>query len=481
MPDVLLVYPPYLSKYKNPPLGLGYIGSCLEHNGYTVKILDMDPIGYDFNDLEDYVRRGKPDIVGISFMTNQFSNAMRVSEIIKKICPEIPVIMGGNHASALPEELLKKESIDFVVIGEGEITMLELVHELGKSVPDFSKVCGIAYRQDGHIEYTPKRELIDDLDSLPFPLWRDFPPDEYSEMIIGTKEELPAFSILATRGCPNNCAFCSSHVIFTRRFRARSPQNVLDEMLFLNEEYGARHFNFVDDTFTISKSVISEFCDLLLENNLDFQWICNARVNTVTEGLLMKMRAAGCRNVCFGVESGDNRVRENISKNVKLNQIIDAHRWARKAGMVVISFFMVGNLGEDWDSIENTVKLAEELDTDVPTCSIATPFPGTRMRAIAEKNGWIKVRNWDRYLTSPHLMQDYMPVSVNGAMSQQELLDAYYYVNARFARKKLRSKYGQHYYANPVFYRKEIGKRFQERGAGEMLKLSYKMIRALAK
>lgn len=480
-PEILLIYPPYLAKYKNPPLGLAYLGSYLEKNGYSVKILDMDPLGLNFNDIEKIIKDKKPRIVGVSFMTNQFGNAIKISNIVKKVDPKISFVMGGNHATALPEELLNFSTIDFVIYGEGEISFLKLVDNIYKENIDYTSIKGLAFKDGGKIIINEPSPLIPDLDILPVPLWRDFPVHAYSEMIMGEKSELPAFSVMATRGCPAKCAFCSSHTVFTRTFRNRSPQHILSELLSLKENFGAKHINFVDDTFTINKKVIFEFCELLISWRYNFKWIANARVNSITLELLEIMKEAGCVNINFGVESGDPLVRKNIDKGISSQQIINAHSWAKKVGMIVSTYFMVGNKDEDWKSIEMTINLSKELKSDHPSCSIATPFPDTPMYYEFEKNGWIKVRDWDRYYTTPHLIHDYEPTCITNKMNQKEILSAYYYVNAEFAKIKLVTKYGKNYLFNSKFYKKEIFTRVMQQGVWGFTKLMHKLLKGFFK
>ena len=478
MTDILLIYPPYISKYKNAPLGLAYLASFVEQNGYRTKILDMDPLGMSFFDLEKSIRHHSPELVGISFMTNQFSAALKVAKISKKIYPEVPVVVGGNHISALPEEIITNDFIDHAVVREGELTFLKLVQALDMGLNNLDEISGLVYKQNGTIERNPNQGLIEDLDSIPFPKWDDFPVKAYSEKILGTVRELPVFSILTSRGCPGKCAFCSSHTVFTRRFRKRSALNIFSEMEFLENKYGACHFNFVDDTLTVDRGRIHDLCELLIENNKEYRWIANARVNTVDKDLLGKMFQAGCRNICFGVESGDPAVRKKIGKGISDTQIRNAHKWAKKAGLIVSSFFMVGNLGENWKSIDQTIALANELESDHPSCSVATPYPDTQFMDEAEKNGWLLTKEWDRYITSPHLDQDYMPVSTNGIMSTQELVKAYYKVNAAFAKRKLVTKYGEKYLLNPEFYFKEIGARIERQGLKDVFRLGVRLLRA---
>lgn len=479
MADILLIFPPYPSKYKNAPLGLAYLASIAEKKGFSTRIIDMDPLKLSFDDLTKIIKKEKPEILGISFMTNQFSNALKIAQISKSIYSDVPVVVGGNHVSALPREIISYDTIDFAVAREGELTFLQLVEFLNGGTNNFREIDGLIFKENGTIIENNNRALIQELDDLPFPRWDDFPLTAYSEKILGVKETLPVFSIITTRGCPARCAFCSSHTVFTRKFRKRSAENIFSELQYLEHKFGAQHFNFIDDTLTIDKQRIHDLCTLLIANHKNYHWIANARVNTVDKELLEKMYVAGCRNICFGVESGDPIVRKKIGKGVTEEQIKNAHKWAKEVGLVISSFFMVGNMGETWGSINKTILLAKELQSDHPSCAIATPYPDTLFMKEAEKNNWLITKDWDKYITSPHLDQNFSPVSTNGIFSPAELLQAYYKVNASFAKVKLSTKYGNKYFVNPEFYFNEIGNRIKKQGFKNTLKLGIKLMQGM--
>lgn len=264
------------------------------------------------------------------------------------------------------------------------------------------------------------------------------------------------FPLLTSRSCPYDCVFCDSHTVFGRGFNARTPENIVEEIKYMNERFQARQFDIVDDTFTVDVKRVHEVCALILKNNLKIKWICNARVNLVDLELLKAMKKAGCTAINYGVESGDPVVIQNISKKIKIEQIINAHKLSKEAGLIITTFIMVGSIGETFDSVKLTEKLIEKIDSDYPGLSISTPFPGSPLYKIALKNNWLQVEDWSKYVTSPYAIDDYQPVMRTDVMTGDEILKAYYYLMGKIARKKLKTKYGQFYYMNPSMYIKEF-------------------------
>ncbi len=455
MADVLLIYPPYPWQMKSPPLGLAYIASVLEADGRSVAICDMNPLRLGWDDLEEEIKRHKPRLVGVSFMTPQVRLAEQVARLAKEVDESIAVVVGGPHASALPAEMLEQRAIDFVVVGEGEMAMKELVAALFHKT-DFRSIGSLAFRESGHVVINPRQPPIVNLDDLPFPAWHLLPLDKYSVRGYGGDISKPTFAILSSRGCPNQCIFCDSHTIFQRRFRGRSAQHIFAEMVYLWRKYGATQFDFVDDTITINKKRLAELCRLIIDSDMGARWMCNARVNTVDYQLLKLMKEAGCVRVDFGVESGDPKVLKAIKKKITLEQVRNAHRWAREVGISTSSFFMVGNLEEDWASVRKTVELAAELKSDFPSVGIATPYPGSELYQIARKNGWILVEEWSKYTPTAYQDKDYVPPMRTDKMSAADILKAYYFVNSRFLKQKYQARYGRWFWLNPLFYRHTV-------------------------
>jgi len=450
MTEVLLIHPPYEWQEKSPPLGLAYIAAVLEDAGFNVIILDMDVMGLKLDEIEQQIKIHNPGIIGISCMTLQAKRTIEIAKIAKKVDASVPIVVGGAHASALPEEMLNPGFVDYVVIGEGELTMKELVQKIfgGNIKPD--EIQGLAFRKSGKIVKTKPRPLIPNLDDLPFPAWHLLPIEKYNESEYGFDVNKSIFNVLSSRGCPYHCIFCASHILFGRKFRARSAENMFAELKMLNQKYGCTQIDFVDDTITVDRDRMMALCDLIINSNLQISWACNARVNTVTKQLLRKMKKAGCIRIDFGVESGDPVILKRIKKGITIEQVVKAHKDAKDVGLPINSFFMIGNLGEDIKSIKKTLALIDELTSNV-CFSISTPFPGTELYQIAKESGLLKVYDWDKYATGPSVV-DYKPVMETDKMNQEQILQAFRYVLDYCLRLNIMRKYGTKYFLNPQFY-----------------------------
>jgi radical SAM superfamily enzyme YgiQ (UPF0313 family) len=242
-------------------------------------------------------------------------------------------------------------------------------------------------------------------------------------------------------------------------------------MEVLHDRFGARHFNFLDDTLTIRKKNLLQLCEMMIRAKWDIEWRCTARVDTVDLELLQTMQRAGCRMVTYGVESGDPRILRNIRKNIDLEQVRDAFRLTRKANLQSMGLFMVGNLGETRESVQKTIDFIDVLGADFVSCSILTPYPGTEIYEIAKSKGWLRGEDWDKYVPTPHTIKNFKPVAVTESMGEEELLDSYYSVIRSFSRMKLRRSYGINYFLNPYFYKKEVWNRVRAGGLSQFISL----------
>jgi len=409
---ILLISPPYKWEDRKvgegvlPPLGLLYIASVLLEKDHKVELLDARALSLSKKDVEQEIARRKPDVVGISSMTFNISEAFDIAGIVKNVDKDIKVMIGGAHPTALPTETLEEcKHIDIVVYGEGEETVPELMEAIeGKKKLETIK--GIAYRDGGRIIRTPPRPLIEDLDIVPFPARDLLPWEKYQRLthrtLFSKSADKPYTTMMTSRGCPYGCVYCDKSA-FGRKWRARSAENVVAEIEHVVEKYKVGDISFHDDLFTLDRKRVIRICELLLEKGIDISWACDARADTVDEEMLNMMKKAGCMTVCFGVESGNETILKNIQKSESLDEIRNAVKLARKAGLNVSAGFIFGLPGETLETAKATINFAKELNVDIAIFNIATPFPGSPLFKQLEKEGRILTHDWSKY--NPHLSE----------------------------------------------------------------------------
>ncbi len=418
MSKVLLINPPWvIGEDKNlwkgvascwPSLGLAYIAAVLEKAGHQVKYLDCSAEQFTVKEAEEALKRYPEqfDLVGLTATTPLINNALALAASAKQFFPGAKTVFGGVHPSVLPEEVMAQASVDYVVIDEGEETMRELAD--GRAP---AEILGLCHRKDGRIVRNAPRPLIDDLDKIPPPAYHLLPMDKYYPAV-GSYRRLPVMIMFATRGCPGRCTFC--YRTFRGIVRKRSARNIIDEIKILQRDYGVREVAFYDDTFTLFKGVVKEFCDIIEREKIDLTWSCFTRVDHINEELLRVMKRAGCHLILFGVESADEQILKNINKRISLAQVTDAVRLARRLGIETRASFMIGNQGETEETIKKTIDFAIKLDPDEVQFNIATAYPGTELFNWAKERGYIKSFSWNDYSMSnvvlelPGLAQDKM-------------------------------------------------------------------------
>lgn len=376
---VLLVNPP--GEFKTPvlPLGLASIAAYLQKNDVEVQIIDAWAEELSYDELGNKVSKTKADIIGVYIVSPRYNEAKSTIEVCRQALSDSIIIAGGPHPSAVPQETLKEiPQLDICGIGEGEITMLELV----KGLP-FSAINGIAYRDEKVIKLTPPREFIKNLDELPLPARELFPTGKYkTHPPYGRKN--PYFTMITSRGCPFQCAYCSKDV-FKNNFRTLSPKKVCDEMEELISKYGAQEIHFYDDDFTIDMERAEKICDEILRRQIKIIWSCTTRVDLINEKLLRKMKAAGCWLISYGVESGSQKILNAINKGFTVKQAVSTFNLTRKIGIRTLGYFMVGLPNETKETIKETIDLAKELKPDFVSWGILVVYPGSSFfKAIKE-------------------------------------------------------------------------------------------------
>jgi radical SAM superfamily enzyme YgiQ (UPF0313 family) len=386
MAKVLLLSPPYVDLYgklgkaagRYFPLGLAYIAAYLRRYGqHEVRMYEPEAQGLSYEDIATLIRRERPDVVGLTTATPNFPRALVLAGLAKKNS-EALVVMGGVHASAVPEFIVTnyRHLVDVVVVGEGEETMLELVNSYTNKA-ELRKIRGIAYLQDDKAVRTPPRPYIEDLDRIPFPA-RDLVPQDLFVPNAHNARFRRCSAMLTSRGCPYNCSFCAARIVSGQRYRMHSADYVLEEMRMLKKTYGARQLLITDDTFTLNHARLKEICQRMIAERLDLQWFCFSQVTAVNQEVLALIKRAGCYNIGFGVESAAPEILKRMGKNIKPEQAVAAVHLANSAGLKTQAFYVFGTPGETRAQMEQTVRFSEEVDATMAFFNMLVPYPGTR-------------------------------------------------------------------------------------------------------
>lgn len=369
------------------PLGLAYIAAVLEKNNYQVKIFDC-AIGISQFDLESCLKKEKPDIIGITATSLSFASAERVAMNARKSLSETIIIIGGPHITALPYDVLSCGCFDVGVIGEGEITFLELIKRIEKSgLRYLDDIDGIAYRRNAGIVLTRRRDYVKVLDELPFPARHLLPPLSKYFPFSASYRRLPIATVISSRGCPMGCSFCDQGV-FGSIYRARSADNILDEVELLIDKFGAREVRFYDDVFTWDRKSVFELCEKMKKRNIRVPWTCFALVSTVSKELLQEMKNAGCWQVSFGLESGDSSVLRFLKGNITLEQNERAIRLAKEVDLGIRAHFVVGSPWDTKESLKKTLRFAKKSRLDYAHFIKFMPYPGSKAYKMLINKGY---------------------------------------------------------------------------------------------
>lgn len=412
---VLLFIPPAFTFKDNmdvnplPPLGLGYLGAVLENAGIEVKIVDcllegwhdrvdieknLIRVGLPFERIEEIIRSFGPDMVGVNnLFTRQRENAHQIYALAKKANSGIITVAGGAHPTVMPELVLDDKNVDYVVLGEGDKTIIDLVGVI-EGRKEISALDGIGYKENGQIKIIPKTKFIEDLDKLPFPARHLLNMEGYFGLkhSHGTRKKKRFSPIITSRGCPAKCTFCSAYRVWGRKFRQRSPENVIAEMKEIKAKYGIEEIMFEDDNTTLNVKRAERLFDLMIEERLNFVWDTPNGVAAfaLNESLIDKIKKSGCYQLNLALESGNQQVLDNIIKKpLKLEKSKQLIQYARKIGLDVNIFLIIGMAGETKEQIWDSFRLAEELEIYSPFISIATPYPGSELYDICREEKYI--------------------------------------------------------------------------------------------
>ena len=383
---VLLIRPESDTRITNLPLGLMYIASYIRSEAVRVYILDLKLKSKTEEELEKYLLRVRPNLIGIGCLSADYKYAQKIIPLIKRCLPAALLVLGGPHVTSYPEIVLGDKNVDIAIIGEGEHTMLDIIN--GKALDD---IAGIAYRKGRQVIRTPARPFIENLDELPYPAYDIIDMEEYFRspyaqgFVLASKRRAQIFS---SRGCPFNCVFC--HSIFGKRFRKRSPKNILGEIKLLYYKYGVREIHFNDDSFNIDLKRAKEIMDMIYYSGIKIKisFPNGIRGDFLDDELLRKMKRAGVYHFCLGIESYDPGIQKNIGKALDLRKINRAITGARKYNIIAGGFLMLGFLGETKEQMLRTIDSAARSGLHTAVFAKVIPFHGTRLFDEATKAGF---------------------------------------------------------------------------------------------
>jgi len=411
--------------YPMPSIGLAYIAAVLEANGYEARIVDAYAtpctIGEIVNQIEGVA------VLGVSLLTTSACATYKLVREIRRRYPQIKIVYGNVHASLFPQECFDEGCADYIVHQEGELTFLELCDFIsGRKKIAVEEIRGISYMADGVVKTNQLRPFIDDLDSLPYPAWHLYDLSRYAndprtEVIPGVME----FQVLATRGCPMECTFCSSRTdkSLGNRYRMRKAEKIVEELQYMHDHYGARVFHFMDLSFPLIKQHAIDFCKAMVDSGLSgkIKWLTELRVKPLDEETVTWLQRSGCVRVYFGIESGDDEVLKKIKKGFTCDDVRRAVKLCHEAGLQVDGLFMLGLPADTAATMKRTVDLAVDLGVRFAIFNLFVPYPGCQLHDELSAQKKIHYRDWTDFISYPTYSEK-VPVYVPDGLTKGELM-----------------------------------------------------------
>jgi radical SAM superfamily enzyme YgiQ (UPF0313 family) len=382
---------------KLPPIGLMYVASALERAGFEVQMLDNYLMKKPTQEVGELVAKTQPAIVGITCGSATYPRTVETAKAIKAAKPDCRIVVGGWHASYMPDSLLDTPEIDYVVMGEGERAITQLATAItGGNETQALTIPGIACRKKSKIIKNPP-QFIENMDEIPYPA-RHLLPLELYDRTIEFLDAKPADVMSISRGCVFNCGFCETRKLWGNICRGFSPKRVIGEIQDLKQRYGTRGIYFINDNFTLRKEATTELCKLMIEQKLDLEWVCDTRVDLVNDELLALMSKAGCKTIWFGVESASPRVLKRIGRNTTPEQVQAAFKLCKKHSIKTACSFMLGLPDETLADMEASLKFAKKLNPDWCQFNTFIAYPDSKLyNELLESGKYIKL---DEFLLS---------------------------------------------------------------------------------
>ncbi len=381
IPRVKSLYGDENTRTGHPHLGIAYLSAYLKRNGSLVSIFDFG-VERDERVLGELIHAFEPELVGVTAFSYCYHFAEEAAQMVRAFTNS-PIVVGGPHVAATKGEILQSGAVDFAIKGEGEITLIELAGAIHCGGADYGKIEGLIWRDGERVVENPDRPYITDLDALPFPDYEAFDLDRYIDTV--AEKRLP---LITSRGCPYGCNFCSVRLSMGRRFRARSPENTVDEIAYWHDK-GWRSFDINDDCFNLDLQRALKICDLIMERGLkiSYQLYNGIRADRLTKELVEKMKQSGCNFLSYGCESGNEEILKVIKKGITLEQVRQAVAWSKEVGIKHSVNFIIGHPQETYQAAMETIDFARALPADFVNMFNLVPYPGTELHRWIEQNG----------------------------------------------------------------------------------------------
>ena len=420
------------------PQGLAYISSVLLKEGCDVEVYSQDKFHYPDAHLTEYLNKNKFDVIGVSVIAGyyQYRKLLAISEAINKSKQRPFYIIGGHGPSPEPEFFLKKTQADVVVIGEGEVIIINLMESIYKH-KSLSGVKGIAYREGNVVFINERRPLIKDIDAISFPAYDLFPIDYYKLFrAVHAQNADFVMSVLSGRGCTFRCTFCYR---LDKGFRPRSSENIIEEIKYLKQRYGINYIIFSDELLMSSIDRIISLCEGFIKANLDIKWNCNGRLNYAKPGVLKLMKRAGCVFINYGIEAMDDQVLRNMKKGLTIKQIIKGIETTLEEGISPGFNILFGNIGDSRETLNKGVEFLLKYDDggQMRTIRPVTPYPGSPLYYYAIEKGLLK--DCEDFYENKHINSDLLAVNFTD-MSDKEFYNALLEANAKLIRNYFNKK-----------------------------------------
>jgi anaerobic magnesium-protoporphyrin IX monomethyl ester cyclase len=374
------------------PIGLAYLYSYLESKGMNVELLSLNhkPFEFCFKEVISKIENFSPDIIGFQMLTANRVSSYRLIEHVHKNYPKIKLIIGGIHATVMYKQIIEKYPFLMAVLGEGELTFMELIKEFSKKKPNFKKIDGVAFYENKKVVRTKPRQLIKDIDALPFPKHELF--FKNSKRYSGC--------LLTSRGCPYSCSFCVLNPEAKRIVRFRSPKNVVDEIEYMTKKFPQMTEIFIhDDSFFINNERVIEICKEIISRKIKLEFVCSGRIKPLSKELIHALEEAGFVRVMLGIESGDNGILQACHKGITQEDIINAFKLFSKSKINLKTFLIVGLPGENINTIQESARLIQKVQkikyvSFAPTTNLLVVYPGTEVYELAKQKGMIDEMFW---------------------------------------------------------------------------------------